>query len=395
MKVALVSSGSGSRGGGEIYLRFLAEGLRLAGHGVHALVPAASRMDDLARSLEPHATVERLNVTSTYDRRLRNIAAVLDRRQQQQVAARLLELSPDIVHVNQQVAEDGLDFLLAAVRSCLPWVSTIHIARSASALGARFGRLRDIVTAETLRGHQTAVIAVSSASMAQLQSRFGQRVRAPRIHVVHNGVPGVDPEQLRQARNRARSDWGAGARDLVIGTVGRIEAQKNPLALIDYVAPLAEDGRSIRLVWIGDGAMRDELQLYGRSSGRGVPLNVDGWRVDAALRMAGFDIFLLPSLYEGLPLALLEAMHAGLPVIAARTDGTPEAVRHGETGFLCRTGEDWLTALRTLANDPEIRAQLGAAARIAARERFSIEAMARATAAVYEVRVQMPRPVVA
>src|SRR5688500_13592822 len=100
LKVALLSSGSGSRGGGEIYLSFLAEGLATLGHEVHALVPGSRRMDELAANLSSHAVVARLDVRATYERRFRSIGAVLDRQQQNAVTRRIAELAPDIIHVN-------------------------------------------------------------------------------------------------------------------------------------------------------------------------------------------------------------------------------------------------------------------------------------------------------
>ncbi|MBM9594019.1 glycosyltransferase family 4 protein [Roseitranquillus sediminis] len=392
MRVGLVSSGSGSRGGGEIYLAFLADGLAALGCEVTALVPDAPRMDELAERLGRSAQVTRIPFRTTYDRRTRTLGACLDRAQIQALATRFAALEVDVLHVNQQVAEDGLDLVQAAARSGLPWLSTIHVGRSAVDLGARFGGLRDRLAAAVLTRAGGHHVAVCEAARDQLAARFGGDAA---VHVVHNGVPVPDPDVLAAARARARDDWGVREDEIVVGAVGRIEAQKGPLALIDHLHPFA--GRGIRVVWIGDGTLRGELERHAAAAG--VPLIVDGWRSDAATRLAGFDLFAMPSRFEGLPLAALEALHAGLPVVASRTDGMAEALRHEETGFLCASAGDWKTASGRLLDDAGLRRQIGAVARQDARARFSSEAMARATQVLYgrvcAIRGRSPAAVVA
>jgi len=391
VKVALISSGSGSRGGGEVYLRFLAAGLAEHGCEVHVMMPASPRMDELAGSLAATAQVIRLPATATYERRLRNIGALLDVGQQTRLAMALTALKPDVVHVNQQVAEDGLDFVRAAERSEIPWISTIHIGRTARDLGAVGGRLRDMATTRTLGRSGAIYVAVSEASRAQLTARFVGGVRKPRIVVVHNGVPVPDDRTLTAARRAARRDWGIAQGEIVIGAVGRIEAQKNPLALVEHARSLAADGHSVRLVWIGDGQLRAKLESEAALRLGRNQLIVDGWRDDAAARMAGFDIFALPSIYEGLPLALLEAMHAGLPIVATRTDGMPEAIESGVSGLLCTGRNEFLQSLKLLVSDAERQEMFGNAARATARQRFSCSVMAARLIEVYKEQMDARR----
>lgn len=378
MKIALISSGSGSRGDGEIYLRFLAQGLRDSGHEVTVLVPDAARMNDLAHDLAPFAAVQRYAFRATYDRKLRTLGAWMDRAQQKLLATQFAELDADILHVNQQVAEDAVDLVLAAAASGRPWVSTIHVGHSARSLGAKAGSARDWVTQKALHRAGGDYIAVSATSARQMADRFSAKV-----HVVLNGVPLPDPQGLTEARSKARADWGVSDETLVVGTVGRIEAQKNPLALIDHMAPVAKNTGDLQLVWIGDGAMHQALVDHAAPHAARLPLHIDGWRSDAALRMAGLDIFVLPSVFEGLPLALLEAMHAGLPIVASHADGIAEAIQTGETGFLCETDDDWNTALTRLVSDPTLRLSIGDAARMSAQTSFSTDAMAAGTLRVY------------
>lgn len=379
LKVLLVSSGSGSRGGGEIYLVRLAEGLVAHGAIVNALVPDAERMDELADSLSATCTVTRFPFTATYQRKTRTVGAILDRASHARLAKLFRTMEPDIIHVNQQVAEDGLDLLLAAKASLLPFVSTIHIGHGATELGAHFGNVRDRLTRGTLRKIGANHIAVSAASRDQLAVRLSN----VKLHMVHNGVGAPSKSDLSEARIKARSEWGVANDDIVVGVVGRIEPQKNPLALVDDVLPTPSIKNRIVLVWIGDGSMRASLETHATMSKHKPRLIIDGWRADAALRLAGFDVFLLPSRFEGLPLAILEAMHAGLPIVASRSDGTTEAIQDGVSGFLCNSDLERRQAINLLVKDDTLRKKIGTAARKAAVAQFSSNAMAQASADVY------------
>ena len=352
---------------------------------VHALISVDPTMEELAVNLAKVATVHRLKLTNTYRRPMRAVGAVADANQKKRVRHFIDSLSPDVVHINQQVAEDGLDLLLAARDCHRPFVSTIHITRPAAALGAKIGILRDYVAERVLSRTAAPYIVVSAAAQVGLHAR--RRLVTADVCVVYPGVRQIDPPTCIEARRCARCDWGVvDESELVIGSVGRIEDQKNPLFLIELLAELVNSGRNARLVWIGDGDLRPRFEAQAIKRAVAERLIIDGWRSDAQLRMSGFDIFVLPSRYEGLPLALLEAMHAGLAVCVSDADGMPEAISDGQNGYIrsLSATDDWRDAVHSLAFDAEKRARFGAAARETARSRFSIEAMTGATYAVYE-----------
>ncbi len=162
--------------------------------------------------------------------------------------------------------------------------------------------------------------------------------------------------------------------------------------MIDLLARLP---KNVRLVWVGDGRLRGEFEAAAARAGVTDRLIIEGWRTDARSRMAGFDIFVLPSLFEGLPLAVLEAMSAGLPCLVSDTDGTREALVDRECGRLLPPGDlpAWLAALNEVMQKPELRARWAAAAAQRHRAHFSVEAMARATVAVYREVIAQVRPV--
>ena len=381
MKVLLVSSNSGSRGGGEIYLHNLAAGLAGLGHCVHALCSDAPSMDELAEKLSHFCAVSRAELPNTYRRPTRCLGAAIAFAQQGRISRLFQELNPDIVHINQQVAEDGLDLLLAARSSGIPFVSTIHIAHSASLLNARFGRLRDVVTRAVVRRVNTTHIAVAERARHDLIARFGF-LDTHQIKVVLNGV---FLSQAHDVRHRTRARWGVTPEEIVIGSVGRLEPQKAPDIALDIIAGLVGKGLAIRYIWIGDGPERTAFQRQANAVGMASCVNLDGWRNDVTSCLQGLDIFLMPSRFEGMPLALLEAMGAGLCCCVSDVGGMGEAIQHGLNGYLCAPSDvpKWCEQIETIVANPALRVEMGQRARDLAHEHFSIDSMASGTIAIY------------
>jgi glycosyltransferase involved in cell wall biosynthesis len=291
------------------------------------------------------------------------------------------ELSPHVVHINQQVAEDGLDLLLAARSSGIPFLSTIHIVYSANSLNARFGRLRDLVTNVVFRRANTLHIAVAEQAQRDLIARFSF-VDANQIRVVLNGV---FFSQADDARGRMRARWGVAPQEIVIGSVGRLEAQKASDVALEIIAGLISKGLPVRYIWIGDGPMRIAFQQQAQSLGIASYVNLEGWRDDVASCLQGMDIFLMPSRFEGMALALLEAMGAGLCCCVSDVDGLREAIQHGLNGYLCAPGNvsRWREQIEAVVVNPALRVEVGRRARDFAHQHFSIDSMASSTIGIY------------
>ena len=376
LRVALVSSSSGSRGGGEFYLCGLANGLAALGHEVHSVLAEHERMDELASLLAPFSTVHRIRYRNTYDRRLRCAGAVLARAEISRIGRELAALRPDVVHINKQNVEDGLDLLVAAQKVGLPTVATIHVTRTMRQLGSVGGVIRDWVSRRVLRRIQCPLIAIAQSGMADLAA-LG--IAPSRLNLVWNGVspaPAADREAVRRG-------WGCAPHDIVLGCVARIEPQKNPLFLPSLLAQLPPH---VRLVWIGDGSLKEPLRQAAIAAGVAERIILPGWQHDARSYLAGFDLFVLPSLYEGFPFAILEAMAAALPCVVSNVDGVSEAVVDGETGFVCppNATEIWLERIRYYLANPDARSRAGSLGYARYAEHFSLAAMARKTVNAYQ-----------
>jgi len=201
---------------------------------------------------------------------------------------------------------------------------------------------------------------------------------AARMDVIPNGVDTqlFCPKPL--ARRTIRERIGASSDTLVIGTLSRLDPVKDHSTLIAAAAMACEKGIDLRLVVVGDGVCRPTLEqelarrpaLHARSLMAGEVSNVADW-------LNGLDVFVLPSLSEGMSNTLLEAMAVGAPPIATAVGGNPEVVEHGLCGLLVtpQRPEEICHHLEQLASSPSLRETLGRNARERVCARFSLDRM--------------------
>jgi glycosyltransferase involved in cell wall biosynthesis len=183
-----------------------------------------------------------------------------------------------------------------------------------------------------------------------------------------------------------RRTFGVQAQGLLVGTVGRLHPQKGFASLLAAVARVRERLPAIRLLLVGGGALRRDLVARAEALGLAEVVIFAGSRGDVPEILAALDLFVLPSLWEGLPNAVLEAMAAGLPVVATAAGGTPEVVVDGETGLLVPPGDvtALAEAIERLLRDPGLRRKMGEAGRKRVEGHFTIEQTVAQTVALYE-----------
>jgi glycosyltransferase involved in cell wall biosynthesis len=155
------------------------------------------------------------------------------------------------------------------------------------------------------------------------------------------------------------------------------ERVKNHPALLRAAATLLQDIQEVEFILVGDGRLRPELEKMAEQLGITGHVVFLGERPDIRAVLASLDISVLTSTSESMPNAVLEAMAAGLPVVATRVGGTPEVVRQGETGFLVDPDDDtgFVEVLRTLLINKDLRQRFGAAGQRAARSQFGAPAI--------------------
>lgn len=217
-----------------------------------------------------------------------------------------------------------------------------------------------------------------------------EEVRIPRNKVMQL-YNGVDHDRFKGGAVRP-ADWPADwpARALVVGTVGRLAAVKDQQSLIRALVrifSLRPDLRPVlRCIVVGDGPERGPLEDSIRQAGLAHCVWLAGDRDDVPELLASLDLFVLPSLGEGISNTVLEAMAAGRAVVATRVGGNPELIRDGETGRLVPVGDSGILAevMLELLDEPPRRHAIGEAARRQVRERFDWSQTVAAYLAVYD-----------
>ncbi len=236
-------------------------------------------------------------------------------------------------------------------------------------------RLRVIVQRLLLR-HADAAFTVSEQLRADLVREL--RLRSDRLDVLYNGV------DIARFHPAVRSASCEGTRPLRIGSVGRLVPVKNYPLLLKAFASLPANVPT-ELVLVGEGPERAALEQLASELGIRARVKFAGHRNDVPQVLQGLDIFVLPSINEGMSNTLLEAMAAGLPVVASDVGGNREIVQDERSGLLFRSGdaEGAASRLLRLAKGADLRHGLGQAAAARVREHFSMEAMLRRYEALY------------
>jgi len=223
----------------------------------------------------------------------------------------------------------------------------------------------------------------------QLRDLHAQRTGFPsrRITVIHNGVDSQRFCPDAEARARVRQELGISEDGFCVGCVGNLLPIKDHLTLLKAVAGMAATARDWRLLIVGEGPERANLEAFAASHPdwrEGVSFAGSSNRIPELLN--AMDVYVLPSIMEGISNSLLEAMATGLPVTATATGGNPEVVADGESGLLFPVGDarQLTEQLLLLRARPEWRLQLGQKARLRVRQDFSIDAMAQKYEQVYE-----------
>ena len=231
-------------------------------------------------------------------------------------------------------------------------------------------------------------VALSRDLSDYLTERVG--IAPSRVTQLYNGV---DAQRFHPAQGLPTPIPGCPfepGRHWLVGTVGRMQTVKNQTvlahALVRLVALAPHLRERVRLVMVGEGPLRAEVQAILQAAGLGAHAWLPGERDDVPQVMRGMDCFVLPSLAEGISNTVLEAMATALPVVATDVGGNRELVRPGDTGLLVpsQQPEALARALVTLAEDPDEARRLGQAGRAEVERRFSLQAMVSGYQALYD-----------
>lgn len=352
--------------GAENHLLALLGGLRGMNKHIVLLVERSKPMDEFVRAAAPtpvyHVIIHHdLDVT------------VIPRLQQV-----LHQIKPDIVHTHLLHAD--LYGIPAARLAGVPVVMTSRHNDNAFRRRALLRMVNRILWRMVDAG-----IAISDSI-----ARFAIEVEGAPSHKVHTipyGLPytPISSAEQHEKRDLARQLFGVSPNETVMGIVCRLVEQKGVIYALRAFSQIAEQFPNARLVIAGDGPLRRLLEAEVQTLGLQGCVRFLGWREDAAQLMAGFDLLLVPSLWEGFGLVILEAMAQAVPVIASRVSAIPEIVVDGETGLLPlpRDVDKLAESMAMLLGDHALRGYMGMMAQERLEEHFTADHMIEQTTALY------------
>lgn len=361
MKIIYVITRSDVMGGASVHLIDLVVGAQQAGHDVEILVGSTGVFVNKAMEAG-------IRCTSLKHLR-REISPQHDLLGFFELRKELKKSKPDLVHLHSSKA--GILGRLAAKSLGLPTVFTAH--GWAFTEGVSLKRRKLYLFIERFMAKFTDKIITVSEYDRQLalNSKVGNEIL---ISTVHNGMPDLPKVQRKNSSESL----------VKLIMVARFDTPKNHLLLINALSQL-EQG-NWHLEFVGDGPLLDQAVKKVELLGLTQHITFSGACNDVAKRLEQADVFLLISNWEGLPLTILEAMRAGLPVIASSVGGVPEAVIDNQTGYLVpRADVVALTqAIQKILNNEDLRLLLGEAGREKFDDEFMFDSMLNKTLNIYQ-----------
>lgn len=287
---------------------------------------------------------------------------------------------PDIIHTHKY-KDNILGASAAAAAGIEAVVRVVHgmtepFSGKAYVKMMCYERVDRLVTSMKVR----KVIAVSSSLKIILEELYGTN----KVVQIHNGI-NLEKIKLSQDREQLRTALGIGTSDEVIGTVGRLTPVKGHHVLLRAANSLVRRRKNIKVLVVGDGPLMPEMRALAQDLGIEREVVLAGQRHDVYDLVNCMDVFALPSVHEGIPMVLLEALALKRPVVASRVGGIPEVMKHGISGLLVSPGSvpELEEGIEMLLRDKSYGSQLGQAGRARVEEEFSATIMATRTARLY------------
>jgi glycosyltransferase involved in cell wall biosynthesis len=390
MKILLISDAH-RIGGAEHYLFLLAKGLQKTGYQVELICPKSAiwlnfikNFTDIGITVHPIKLAHRTHWGHLYFLGFLNFPQIF------RVKNMLTKLGPDVLHVNTANIENGQTIILGAHLARLKnIVTTVHTSRYLpfrfKNVGIRLiDQLRAFI-ARMIASNIQKIIAISQNTADELIKRY--RIDHDKFRTVYNGV---EIEESQNASSSDRKAWltknSINENRPVILCVASLSREKGIAHLLEAIKQLKEQGYSFTCLTVGEGNFRVALENYTVENHLSTQIRFLGRRDDVAELMKISDLFVLPSFSEGFPFVLLEAMNAGLPVIATHVGGIPEMITHEKEGYLIppRNTNAIVDAIQRLSHDKHLTKKIRANARTKVKIKFSLSNMITDTTSVYK-----------
>jgi glycosyltransferase involved in cell wall biosynthesis len=333
-------------------------------------------MDELEKLFKPLGRVVRYHFTNTYDYRLRSAKHLIEpSRHSRRIAEEWKKIAPDVVHINKQNLEDGLDLLEAANGSEIPAVATIHMTQSARYLGAVLAGIRDFTSHRFLCRFAGKLVTVSENRKIDLQNFL---LRHKPVTNIDNGICVKSSSEIATRRKAMRSRLKISDSACVIVSVGRLNKQKRPELFFQLAGTIGQREPAVHFIWVGDGMLRREMESL--IDDRGVRnVMITGWTDQVIDYLAAADVYVHTADYEGLPFSLLEAMGVGLPCFVRASLMKDLPFQFDAEIKELNSAQNFITQLK----DEDTLKKMGQAARQRVKDDYSVELMAEKYEQVY------------
>lgn len=294
------------------------------------------------------------------------------------------EKKPDIVHTHSSKA--GILGRLAARSAGVPIIiHSIH-GFGFNPYQKFYVRWLFVFLEKIIAPFTTTLIAVAQSNIDEgIKLGIGEREQYVLIR------SGVDIQKIRERANQAgrealRRELGIEFHQKMILSIGPFKFQKDPVAFVEIAAHVRKQIPEAVFVWSGDGELRPQVEKRMEELGIKGGVKILGWRRDIPELLAACDIFVLTSLWEGLPRSGVEALIAGKPVVAFAVDGVPEIIQEGKNGFILKPGdkEGFARRLIETLKDGALAERLAQAAAQSIDASFDIHGMVRSQEALYD-----------
>ncbi|MBU8869982.1 MAG: glycosyltransferase family 4 protein [Gemmatimonadales bacterium] len=258
--------------------------------------------------------------------------------------------------------------------------------------GTKFGSMVKRYAYRLMVRRCGAVVTVSREVRNSLQSQLNLTdEEIAKIHVVTNGVP-IPPLASPEERMRTRATLGVNEDELLILGAGRLTEAKNFQLLVEAMALLREQGLYPKVLIAGEGHLRLDLERRIRELDLVEQFNLPGNLENLGEVMQASDLLAMPSLYEGLPLVLLESMARGRPVVGTKISGLIDVLEDGQHGLLVDEGdvEGFASSLAKLLKDPGLRSRMGKECRLHVEKHFDFQRVYSDLCKVYNLAAGSP-----
>jgi len=377
-------------GGAEHYLFLLAKGLKQSGHQVELVCPIKEIWSNLARDfIESGMAVHRVKITSRADFGQLYFLSFINFPQILRLKKILRQLAPDIIHVNTANIENGQSLILGAHFAGLKnIVTTVHTANHIPYClkNIKIGiidRLRYHMARNVL-SKVRKVISISRKTATGLVHRYN--LAENKFEIIYNGVK-TDDFIKTSERTKAWLNENKIKGDLpIVLCVANLFKEKGLDYFLTALKQLKDQEPRFLCLIVGEGSFQKTLDDYTRDNDLSKHVRFLGKRNDVNEIMKASDMFVLPSLSEGFPFVILEAMAAGLPCITTNVGGIPEMLIHNEEGFLVEPKNPSAIAqsLKQILLDKKLAERIGTKARARVERDFSLSNMIANTIEVYK-----------